>query len=545
MHRGRGWALVAAVVLATVTAGLMSWGALGTSPAGAETESEPSGPRVTNAVQVTSNPDPTRAHSSPQMARNPTNGELAIVETEVRNDRGCNIHLSGDNGQTWSAGGDPMMEPWTQCSGNPINGPYATLEFDQDGVLYVAFYANDPEYLDAADMPLHVFLARSEDGGRTFETTFVHESPEPVEENEGLHNNDRPMVAVDQNDPSNVYVGWMQRGAEDEVSARAMMAASTDGGETFNEPVQVSDERGAYQPRPTVAPDGTVHVIFPIGLDSAGEDENPFEMPRTVLHRRSTDQGETWSDFTEVDEGNAGFDGGRKYVLQAHHETGDLYAAWYANEEPLFDPTEEDVDIFLRISRDGGETWEDRIVLNDDDVEELDRVNQYNPGVSIAPNGRIDVAWYDFRNSPYPERNTEEFEAPFNHDGFQDVYYTYSTDDGQSWAPNVRITDRIINREIGVWSNNVHSHLNVGIASSNEGAFFAWQDTRNGNYENESEDIYFASAWHGDAVAPAAAMSSGAADWSPWLLLGAGVLAGMGLAMVVALALMRRTRPSS
>jgi DMSO/TMAO reductase YedYZ molybdopterin-dependent catalytic subunit len=87
-------ALVAAV--AALAAGAAAWQA----PAAADREAAPGEPRVTNAVQVTANPDPSRAHSSPQIARNPTNGELAIVETEVRSDRSCRIHISADNGQS-------------------------------------------------------------------------------------------------------------------------------------------------------------------------------------------------------------------------------------------------------------------------------------------------------------------------------------------------------------------------------------------------------------------------------------------------------------
>ncbi|HEX2028142.1 MAG TPA: sialidase family protein [Nitriliruptorales bacterium] len=472
------------------------------------------------------------------MAVNPTNDELVVVESEVRSGFGCNVHISSDGGRSWFRGGDLHQEPWTECSRKPINGPYATLAFDQEGVLYVAFYASDPAHAQDEMLPIHIFLARSEDGGRTFETNFVFQAPEPVTEDRGLHNNDRPMVAVDQSDPSNVYVSWMGRGGEDdEKPTKALVAASHDGGRSFGDPVDVSDERGAYQARPAVTPDGTLHVIFPIGLGAIPEGTDPFRVARTVYHRRSTDGGETWSDPVEVDEGNAGFFGGRKFVLAADQDEGTLYAVWYANHDPLFEPAEEDVDIFLRRSTDGGETWSDRMVLNDEADDER-HINHYDPGISIAPNGRVDVAWYDFRNSPYPERFPDGFTAPFNHDGYQDVYYTWSDDGGQTWAPNVRISDRIINREIGVWSNNVHSHMSVGIASTDEGVHFAWQDTRNGDDDLQAEDVYAASAYHeapDDDTTTPSELSLAAAG-------GSGLLLGMGVAMMIAWAVTRRHR---
>ncbi|MEX2291862.1 MAG: sialidase family protein [Mycobacteriales bacterium] len=523
-----------------VMAAVVSLGVAGLAPAAAA-PNDGAGPKVVAAVQVTTDTNPIRAHSSPQMAMNPTNGELVIVSSEVRTDFGCLVHLSTDGGRTWSQGGVPMLEPWTECSGKAINGPYATAAFDQAGVLYVAFYANDPKYAAAANLPIHIFLARSTDGGRTFETNFVYRAPEPVVENEGLHNNDRPMVAVDQQDSENVYVSWMGRGAKGQKGTKALVAASSDGGRTFQEPVDVTDERGGYQARPAVTPDGTLHVIYPIGLDARPEGVEAMEVVRTVYHRASKDNGATWSTPVEVDEGNAGFFGGRKYLLVADQEGGALHAVWSASEVPLFDPNEQDVDVFLRSSRDGGQTWEERVTVNDD--ADRDLVNHYDPGIAIAPDGRIDIAWYDFRNSPYPERFPAAFSAPFNHDGYQDVYYTWSIDGGRSFAPNLRVTDRIINREIGVWSNNVHSHMNVAMASTNDATYFAWQDSRNGDETNQAEDIYMTSALHTEDVAGG---EQGAPWWAVVAVGGSTLLLGVGLALLgLSLSGRRRLAPTT
>ena len=135
---------------------------------------------------------------------------------------------------------------------------------------------------------------------------------------------------------------------------------------------------------------------------------------------------------------------------------------------------------------------------------------------------------------------TTTFAAPFNYSGFTDVYYASSTDGGRTFSPNIRISDRMSDRRIGMWSNNVHSHYNVGIASSNDAVYFAWQDSRNGNAENNSEDIYFASY----LLSPSEVSVEDGSDVPGWVLLGAGVALGMGAAMVVAFLLARRTRPA-
>ena len=85
--------LLAVVVLTLVAA-----------PAGAQETSSDTKPVVTAAVQVTTNPNPIRAHSSPQIARNPETGELVIVETDVYGGFGINVHLSRDGGRTWAPG---------------------------------------------------------------------------------------------------------------------------------------------------------------------------------------------------------------------------------------------------------------------------------------------------------------------------------------------------------------------------------------------------------------------------------------------------------
>ncbi|MCA1705397.1 MAG: hypothetical protein LC808_19930, partial [Actinobacteria bacterium] len=207
-------------------------------------------PVVTAAAQVTANPNPVRAHSSPQIARNPVNGELAIAETDIQVSKRCTIHISTDDGRSWFPGGDPMMAPFTDCSSIATNGPYFTLEFDRDGVLYMVFQANDPKLNDLPrnDRARHVFLARSSDGGRSFETSFVYRVPDGLIE-DPRNTNRRPMVAVDPANHRNVYVGWWQTGTSTK-KRNSLIAASTDGGRSFGEPIDMSDERGGTQPRP-------------------------------------------------------------------------------------------------------------------------------------------------------------------------------------------------------------------------------------------------------------------------------------------------------
>ncbi len=501
--------------------GLLPVGLL-TFPAGAQTQRAK--PVVTAAAQVTDDPNPVRAHSSPQIAANPKTGELVIAETDVYQPGPVAIHVSADDGRSWFDGGSPILEPYTWTSDFAINGPYATMTFDRDGILYLAFSATDPRHaaLNRSKRPRSIFLATSSDSGRTWRTGFVFEAPQ---DDEKLLDNRRPMVAVDPSDRRYVYVGWMQPGVG---SGAGVVAASADGGKTFGKPVVLGEEtRRHYQPRIAVDGSGVLHAVFPSGEFTP---DNPPVRP--AWYRRSSDHGKTWSPARVIEPGSALFFHGRKHLLAADPNSNTLHFIWYGSAKERPGP-QDDNDIFVRVSTDGGKSWSDRRTVNDD--AHLVNVQHYDPGIAVAPTGRVDVAWYDFRNSPTPETLPEKFEAPFNVGGYQDVYYSSSSNRGRTWRENIRISDRLIDRNVGVWSNNVHSHYNVGIASTADSVYFVWQDSRNGNSVNNVEDVYFAALKLNGSIE--VTPTSGV---PPWMLLGAGFGVGLALAIGAVLLFARR-----
>ena len=115
-------------------------------------------------------------------------------------------------------------------------------------------------------------------------------------------------------------------------------------------------------------------------------------------------------------------------------------------------------------SADGGKSWDKPKVIDDDDKSQF--VGQFMPTIRVAPNGRVDVAWWDTRDVPVPGTPTN------------DVYYTYSTDNGNSFSRNVRITEQSISRRYGVFLNNFNMAAPPGLASTNAYAVFGWDDTR-------------------------------------------------------------------
>jgi hypothetical protein len=254
--------------------------------------------------------------------------------------------------------------------------------------------------------------------------------------------------------------------------------------------------------------------------------QNPV---RELFHVSSADFGKTFSSRHVVDPCNQAHE--HPPVLASDPKSGQLYVAWAAQPDAMNGAPEyrADLEVYFRSSADGGQTWTDKKLLNDDPKG---RANQIDPGISVAPDGRIDVAWYDGRLNPGPLAHRTET-------GLNDVYFTYSTDGGTSFAPNMRVSDRSADRSIGVWANNVDQRLNVGITSSNAAAYIVWSDTRNANREFQPEDVYAASVRFDDG----AGSSAGPERSVPgWLVLAAGAAVGLGVSTVLGLVAIRRAR---
>src|SRR5438094_6035815 len=88
-------------------------------------------------------------------------------------------------------------------------------------------------------------------------------------------------------------------------------------------------------------------------------------------------------------------------------------------------PGRSTTDVMFVRSTDGGQTFSAPRRINDDPVNP----NKWHwfGTLSVAPNGRIDSVWYDTRNAA---NNTDS-----------QLFYSWSTDGGVTWAPNVQVSD--------------------------------------------------------------------------------------------------------
>jgi len=492
-------------------------------------------PALTRPVQATKvDVDPSRMYSSPALVIDPSNPERMVAGFADLRTRRCGIVRSVDGGRTWvkpDAGpGTPSYPFCSQSQGGVIQAPVA---FGGGGMLYMGLGGWGEE--EAARTGGAVMVARSADLGDSWETVVVRTARGKTgDEAENL----RPVqsIAVDGKKGNNdvVYMTFSRSlpglTAPNQAPASPMVAVSRDGGRTFEEPVELVKDLFAPQAirdqaiaaaTTTTAPPGSTttttrppaagskaaqpnqaanfgaagsrngmvartdakgnaYVIWPTG--TANIADSP---PSGMALSKSTDAGKTWSSALAIPFSYNNARGGpaNAYSQLAVTSEGSLHIVYNINPTPDIANYSE---VMHRASYDGGQTWTEAKPIGDAKKDLY--AGQYFPNLSVAPNGRIDVAWFDTRDTP-GMRST-------------DVYYAYSADDGRTWSKNHRMTDASIDRRLGVYGAGYDIAGQVGLASTNAYAVVGWDDTRNSDEGSKAnivpggglQDIYIAAA---------------------------------------------------
>jgi hypothetical protein len=492
-------------------------------------------PHVDGAVQVTGAANPFRAYASPVVAVDPRDKDIVVIADGEARSSGCGLQVSTDAGLSWSEAASPLPKDVAGCVRN-TNGHIADVAFAADGTLYYAFAG----YPKANDFHSKIYLARSGDLGRTFASTPIP-GLDPPYAPDVFGTPALPTIGLDPTNPQRVYVAFQANYGlfslpdsafppgkfSSSYPLRAYVAGSDDGGTTFSQPVAVSSDPKDHASRAylAVGKDATVYVFAgevntPVPFGST----NPPAADRIFLFT-SSDGGKTFTQKV-VYTGAPGRPGDAYAVLLAisptvDPRTGDLYLTWE-------DSGRRPPAVLFSRSSDKGVTWSDPVKVDDVDPGRQWDFDEEEPAVSVAPNGRIDVAWLDYRND-YTFKP-----GPDAQNALQDVYMASSTDSGRTWSPNLRISDRSIDRRLSdVWSTGVHSA--VGLHALDAGDYVAWDDTRNATADTKAQDVYFTRVRLGRAAPLGATSSStGTGTKLAWGLGGAALaLAFAGLALFI------------
>lgn len=475
-------------------------------------------PRLTEPINVTKfDLEPARTYTSPSIAvdpGNPANMVMGYVEAASKR---CGLMRSTDSGETWTKlESTPSPDAYPFCLSISATVNMIPVAFGRDSRLYYALLGFGPDEVDGGYQRgnISVLLARSDDLGDTWETTLAR-GTRGKEGNETETNRPVSGIAIDTTSGPEDIVHIVYRGqwplvpAPNQRPRLPMIITSTDGGKTFSEPINVAEPAWAQpevraearrsapaatgtpatpqagslvaQPdnpanyggsNPAVTVDGRGNVYVAWNTHSS----NITPAPDTALWvSKSTDKGKTFTAAAATPFGEVMSpccSANIRWTPKGGPE-GSLHVAYEGTLRPQIDW---EADTFHRRSVDGGITWTAPKRLNDEDPDAFH--TQYSPAMAIAPNGRIDVVWFDSRNDPGVR--------------LQDVYLTSSHDNGETWGPNVRVSDQPIDRRMGVWANGYNVSVPPGIASTNELAVVAWDDTRNGDLSLHVQDLYSA-----------------------------------------------------
>ena len=132
-------------------------------------------------------------------------------------------------------------------------------------------------------------------------------------------------------------------------------------------------------------------------------------------------------------------------------------------------------DVMFARSTDGGLTFSVPHRINDDPINH--NKWHYFGTLGVAPNGRIDSVWLDTRN------------AANNIDS--QLFYSYSTDGGVSWSPNVAVSNSFNPLEGWPQQNKIGDYITV--VSDNTGGDVAYSATFNFNPSRgqHEQDVYY------------------------------------------------------
>ena len=493
--------------------------------AGAPVPFREPGPAFSRNILVTRDFSGSPFQTEPHIEANPEDPEHLVLGVIDYAFPSMSTYVSFDGGERWEGPNQvPYLLQDLGAGGDPV------ISFDREGNVYLAYISIGIDEFNLGPIEIaaqvsSIAVAKSEDDGFTWPTQIS--SARSTVNTDGLETDrfgrlrgivdisflDKPWMAVGPHpeEPETdviyvtytnfdlsyeiLYIGEIPNLLPTEMRTSIELVKSEDGGLTWTDPVAVSPvvrrsygEQGDNQgtssvfgtlrvvqgSHPEVTADGTVHVAW---MDSTDDDSQ--EGIGEIQVASSTDAGDTWTDpvvasvFNEVEfrPRTASFRFWASSFPQiASGPDGEVYISYVGRPS---DKPNDDGDVFLIKSLDGGATWDRPTVLNDDDT---DRVQMF-PSIDAGPDGTVHVMWGDMRDDPTQIR--------------YHIYYSRSDDSGETFGFTIedlgltvgdtRVTDFASNANFAFPGGRFIGDY-FSITATDDDVHMAWPDARLGEF---------------------------------------------------------------
>ena len=369
---------------------------------------------------------------------------------------------------------DKMVIGWRQFDNISSNFRQAGYAYTLDGgetwtfpgVIQPGVFRSDPVLSADADGNIY-YNSLTVEGGNNYvcDVYIMDENGTEWDDGTDARGGDKQWMIVDQTNgigSGNIYAAWNQSYSS---CSPGFFTRSTDGGDFYEECVTISGT--PFWGTLAVGPEGELYVS---GTSYSGI------MIAKSTSAQDPDEDVSWNFHHSVDLGGdlefqegpnpAGLLGQAWVATDNSGGTYNGYVYMFASVNP---PGSDPLDVMFARSTDGGSTWEDPIKVNDDQSTEY---WQWLGTMSVAPNGRIDVIWLDTRDHPT------------GHEYYSSLYYAYSTDGGETFSENVRLSDSF-DPHVG-WPQQQKMGDYFHMYSDNTYAHLAWANTLNGE-----QDVYY------------------------------------------------------
>lgn len=404
------------------------------------------------------------AHNSPAVAADPARPRtVALVDRIDTPAFSCSVSLSRDLGDNWAPVEVPLPADAPNCF-------WPDVGFDNDGRMLVLYTATGGRF----NLPVGVWLQR-------YDAAEPEGPPVKVAGSEAFHAHmavEGPdvLVAYVQATPDNATKGvGFTAGPNPIVAVR-----SSDGGRTFAPAVTVSEPgRRVVVPNVVLGADGkAVVAALDLGNDVADYEAThdaqggaPDDNPWSIVAYRSSDGGATFSKATLV----AGelVPPQRLIVnlapvpgLARDAGTGRLYASWDAGRADRRD-------VFVATSGDDGASWSKPVAVV------ARRGAQTLPAVGVAPDGRVDVVFYDRSEDPEDNKTEVAMASSWN----EGATFTVAT-----------VSDRQFDSRLGYGSLQGIPVLSsqLAVLSTPGKALAFWSDTRRTTQDDNATELALA-----------------------------------------------------